>query len=99
MRLSPRKLQIITGLAINKLVVSEPDQILLMVFYNCHHSYGRIFRLDSSQMEWFEVERLSDKVFFIGEAGSTSVPAIGEASELANTINLKRVRYFISYIL
>ncbi|KAJ4719513.1 F-box family protein [Melia azedarach] len=81
----------------NRLIESESDEKLLMIYFDRDCHCIRVFYLDSSQMNWFELENLADKLLFVGYTDSISVPARGKASELANTVNLKSGESFFSY--
>ncbi|GMI69188.1 hypothetical protein HRI_000588100 [Hibiscus trionum] len=63
-----------------KLIVSDADLRLLS-----HCSSLKLLKLDFSKMDWVYENDLSNHVLFIG-CTSFSGPAVGETSQLANTI-------------
>ncbi|KAL5768472.1 hypothetical protein ACOSP7_015018 [Xanthoceras sorbifolium] len=50
-------------------------------------SSRQVFRYDESEIKWFEIENLGNRMLFLGVT-CMLLPAVEEASELANTIHL-----------
>ncbi|KAI9186365.1 hypothetical protein LWI28_016542 [Acer negundo] len=72
----------------NHCLIESHDGNLLVICHGLYNNSPQIFRYDhrSEMMKWFEVENLGNRMLFLGVT-STLLPAVEEATELANTIH------------